>query len=549
AAKPHVEPAEHLSQGAEPAKLAYDETEIGPELPAPIAQNEAAGDADGDSDAREDEYGFPLAGATEPVDTSADTAANAPSYEHAAEDDVPADDAPEIASRSTADPALARSTDPAVTHAASHSVVAHRAASANATRAKNYVASTATRATGRRGGRSYWSAARETALYDGAVYSLGEVVDLAPTATPTSPMFGGQYAFSPRAAFGEAIGEPVESATMAWPNPQASSKYIATTTSDAVQYELSAMNYGATPVASAAYGGCETCSLGTGCLECDPCEDCCLCETGYWEIGVEAQLLHRSPANSRGPLVTCNCLFQHELSFNASDAEQKWGAGYRFSARRVNYCGPDFELIYSNNQDWVYNNWFTGNLIVLGTNIGTGSARARYLSELRSGEANVLLPWNNWTNVLLGFRWFELDEHASILANGNMAAFNTSVDTLNELVGGQIGLERTLIDDGDALTIHTTLKTGIYANRITRTTKGFMGDPAASANEVSFAGELDVTAKYQFNPHLVFTAGYDLLWIETTALAIEQYPDPTDAIDTTGSPFYHGFLMGLEVVW
>ena len=40
-----------------------------------------------------------------------------------------------------------------------------------------------------------------------------------------------------------------------------------------------------------------------------------------------------------------------------------------------------------------------------------------------------------------------------------------------------------------------------------------------------------------------------LQWLETTALALEQYPDPTGAIDTSGSPFYHGFIAGVELVW
>jgi hypothetical protein len=77
---------------------------------------------------------------------------------------------------------------------------------------------------------------------------------------------------------------------------------------------------------------------------------------------------------------------------------------------------------------------------------------------------------------------------------------------------------------------------------------------AASDNHAAFVGELGFTAVYQLSPHWSLRAGYQMLWLEGVAVAAEQVPAidllaGLAAVDTTGSPFYHGANVGLEFVW
>ncbi len=56
---------------------------------------------------------------------------------------------------------------------------------------------------------------------------------------------------------------------------------------------------------------------------------------------------------------------------------------------------------------------------------------------------------------------------------------------------------------------------------------------------------------YQLNDYWWVRGGYQLLWIEGAALASDQVAvsDPFHghaAIDTNGSPFFHGAIIGLE---
>jgi len=516
-----AEPAQHMiaADATTAARRAFDEQTTSPALGEhPAEALEPVGS--------EDEYGFSTLAADGPI-----------AEDRAGEPQPPTYSAPEVlttVSRPSADPAVTTPMNRGPMNQGPITVATRPA------RRSNFVASGVT-FSGRGNRNTNYSSGSQQSIHDGAVYSHGRVATIDTGTMPTSPMFGGQYAFSPRQMFGEAIGEPADAKTTAWPNRAAAQAHLASTASGAVNYELAGTVYGG-PAAT-----CTACDAGSSaCSDCGQRSGCCTCPQAYWQAGFQAQVLRRSTASSRGALVSCDCIYQQ--SFNASDADQIWGAGYRFNLRRVDHCGHDYQIIYSNNQDWLYDNLFAGGLNVLGVNIGTGSSRVRYLSTLQSAEANVLMAWDNWTNVLVGFRWFELDEHASISANGTNATFATSYDTLNDLIGGQVGIERAVFDRGDPLTLLVTGKTGVYANRIVRTATGIAA-ANATTNEVSFSGDLEILARYQFNPHVAFTAGYNLLWLETTALAIEQYGSSKTAINTSGSPFYHGFLLGVEAVW
>lgn len=290
---------------------------------------------------------------------------------------------------------------------------------------------------------------------------------------------------------------------------------------------------------------CSSCSLDGQCGTGVQCDLPCRTSPCRWTAGIEALTLHRSRPQGQERLIECNCI--EGLFFSAWDAAVDWGAGWRTSFGRTNDCGLDFEIEYFAIRDWVFDGSFGGDLTVLGSNIGTGTANARYVSQLQSIELKTSYNWDCWTNLFAGFRFVELDELASITGQGNLGSVNQSVTTFNSLAGFQIGAERSLFDQGGCLTVDSTAKAGVYNNQIVRRQSGDLTG-RQTEDRTSVLVEFDMVAKLQVSRHCYLTGGYQVLWIDGVALAIEQFASPGQ-INSTGSPFYHGVTAGLELVW
>jgi hypothetical protein len=121
------------------------------------------------------------------------------------------------------------------------------------------------------------------------------------------------------------------------------------------------------------------------------------------------------------------------------------------------------------------------------------------------------------------------------------------------LYGGQLGADATLWC-GDRLTVEGLLKAGIFHNSAGQNTILDTGVVVVNAadddDRTAFLGELAFTANYCLTDTLSLRAGYDLLWVETVALAADQIPATNfftgGGIAADGGAFYHGAFVGLE---
>ena len=178
-------------------------------------------------------------------------------------------------------------------------------------------------------------------------------------------------------------------------------------------------------------------------------------------------------------------------------------------------------------------------------------------------------------SYLAGVRYMQLTEdfdyqtRANGLPNtlpGNYY-MDYSVGTNNSLTGLQIG--------GDAwvsvipgLSIGGEVKAGVYGNHSHQNTTilassipdGFT--ETLRSDDVAFIGELSMMAIYRVNYHWTLRAGYDFLFIDGLALAIENFnsgqpfvdnpvlaPSRVPSYNDNGSLFYHGWNIGLEYLW
>jgi hypothetical protein len=183
---------------------------------------------------------------------------------------------------------------------------------------------------------------------------------------------------------------------------------------------------------------------------------------------------------------------------------------------------------------------------------GVTAVNAVYNSELLSAEFNLRRPVTGCCTLLVGFRYFELDEdlHADLVDAGPPSTYDTF--TRNRMYGAQVGAEATLWSR-NRLTLDGIGKVGIYHDSGRQDTTLDSGIATFTASDTSdraaFAGELAVTGAYHLTDCLSLRANYSLLWLETVTLASDQIPATNfftgGGIDGAGGAFYHGLLIGL----
>ncbi|MEZ6045094.1 MAG: hypothetical protein R3C11_05840 [Planctomycetaceae bacterium] len=137
--------------------------------------------------------------------------------------------------------------------------------------------------------------------------------------------------------------------------------------------------------------------------------------------------------------------------------------------------GRGFDIEYFGVNDWSDTvRWVEARMIVLGTDIGAGSGAVTADSEFYSWEVNGRQDWDPWDYLLFaGFRFMKLDEYSAVSGAVDMANVFASIDIENNLYGAQIGLDRTLFDNGGVLTIDMSFNLGLFYNDITADTVNF----------------------------------------------------------------------------
>ena len=198
---------------------------------------------------------------------------------------------------------------------------------------------------------------------------------------------------------------------------------------------------------------------------------------------------------------------------------------------------------------------------------GATFASIAYGTTFHSVEMNYRQRWmapnprvqGSW---LYGARFFELSEGFEHRITGRAGSTNYQIGTYNALIGFQVGGDGWLtIIPG--LRVGGEAKVGIYGNRakqgstIVATSIANPVIESAKSRSVAFLGEAQLEAIWRISHRWTFRAGYEFLYVDGVALAIENFNSGppfvagqrTVSINDNGDVFYHGGFLGLEWIW
>ena len=249
---------------------------------------------------------------------------------------------------------------------------------------------------------------------------------------------------------------------------------------------------------------------------------------------------------------------------NTADFAFDWTGGPDISIVRRTANGNAWELRYFGilnaeaNRD--YGN--PGNIEINPYSFNTNdSLVAGYQSTLNSTELNWLHPVTERVTWLAGFRWVELNDHLNYTVGfPNNSLLDLNYNMHNHLYGAQTGADVALWNRGGPLTVNGVVKAGIYGNSadsdiyLLDEDGNVASDGEARSSHAAFVGDLSFVATYQVTSHFALRGGYQLLWLDGVALAsntalLGKQQTTNDTIDTDGSLFYNGALVGGEFTW
>jgi hypothetical protein len=301
-----------------------------------------------------------------------------------------------------------------------------------------------------------------------------------------------------------------------------------------------------------------------GCQSCECCLESC---RPLWTVNAGTLILHRSTPQPSVLVLTSPSRGSMTL-LDASDFTFGWDAGVDIGVtRRVDkYEAFDaIEFRYFGIQDWQANTsiitgprWGFPN--IPGYFSDSAQIDASYRSQLHSAELNLQRDssWNRLT-WLAGMRWIGLDERLNLAESFIGSSMNHTFTTHNNLFGGQIGAALKLWENGGPLHINCVSKAGLYDNS---TSNRYEDDDSWGnynllcsdrKHQVAFAGDIGLTATYQWTKHVALQGGYQLLWIQGAAIAGDQAQainyTAHDGIASNGGVFYHGAMASVNITW
>lgn len=180
----------------------------------------------------------------------------------------------------------------------------------------------------------------------------------------------------------------------------------------------------------------------------------------------------------------------------------------------------------------------------------------------------VMDPNGQWTRMatpgfrrefLAGIRYLQLKEHLNWFAEDVQVAGNDGqylIDTNNELIGLQLGVGETY--ETSRWSIGLNAKGGAYVNQASDLARlDFTIDDSAdfahdaAEDKLSFIGESALDLKYHLTPNFSLRTGLHLLYMTSVAEAPFQvnFLSDTNALVTSGNPFYFGVTAGFEGYW
>jgi len=314
-------------------------------------------------------------------------------------------------------------------------------------------------------------------------------------------------------------------------------------------------------------GGCNGCgaeALFDTC--CDSPREAC------WVGRADALLLWRSAPPPH--FLATNPLTPGGIALNASGMDSTPAAGPRFTLMRQNNCtGHAIEATYLRAANFrslrplsdvseAYEIAAPG--IFGNTQTQFESGNADLGSMLQSFEFNRHHALGRNVRFIAGFRWIEWNEQFSFsttdaLSNANL--YQTS--TINDLYGGQIGLDANLLNTS-YVRFDGVVKAGAYYNNAVQsslyTTTGpgvpgtasvAVGDSPASG---AFAGEVGLTAVVPIHRNIDIRLGYFGLWLSGIAQPTQQLTGQqltpgqpaVGSLNTNGGVLVQGVSLGLE---
>lgn len=272
------------------------------------------------------------------------------------------------------------------------------------------------------------------------------------------------------------------------------------------------------------------------------------------------------------------------IVLSSSDLEFNEGHGFRASAALQLRAGLSLEGSYLGTFNWDTAASVTSpddNLFSAFSDFGfnpfngfddtDGAAfhSIAYSSAIDTVEMNLRRRWVGPNcrlqgSTMVGVRYFQMEEEFlhvtdSPARNGHMDYF---VAADNYMTGFQIGgdLWATVVP---GVLVGGELKAGLFGNRVrqaTTITANSIAEPVqeqVEARTVGFVGEANVAFIWRINQNWTARAGYEFLFVDGVALAIENFNDGppfvagqrTPFLNHNGNVFYHGFTVGLEWLW
>jgi hypothetical protein len=174
---------------------------------------------------------------------------------------------------------------------------------------------------------------------------------------------------------------------------------------------------------------------------------------------------------------------------------------------------------------------------------GFDSIESNYVVKARMGKDQMVLkPDGHWVrsaqtsqtySFLAGFRYANLTEVLNITAESNPDVATSgggfyNVNTDNNLAGGQIGAG--ISQETSRWSLGMTFKGGSYWNRMNLNSEfragpdliASRGTTDSTEDNLSFIGEFEVLGKWHLRPNLSIRAGFQVLYVDSIALAPSQ---------------------------
>lgn len=297
----------------------------------------------------------------------------------------------------------------------------------------------------------------------------------------------------------------------------------------------------------------------------------------------DAMLLWRNAPPSRPLFETSGS----QSLLNADDLESDMLVSPRVSLLRTDGCGNSAEISY------IYaGNFYSERTLAAGAGglflsppgiydnpprpISYQTANAILLGRFQSVEANSRTAIGRGvTQFIAGFRWVQWQESfdafgsATNVGSPPLSFTDTfATDCINDLYGGQIGLDTLLLSTGWGWRLEGLVKAGAYYNNAVQTSSYTLvqtpGTPAFREVRVggspaggAFVGEVGLTGIIPIRRNLDLRIGYVGFWLESIAQPTEQLSgqvltqsfEPEGSLDVAGRVVLQGLSLGLEGRW